>query len=125
VSDVLSANAYPTLTMSPGRAVAGMLLPWGLAAGRRGRLDDRRRRDGIRGRAGPLGGVGHLASVSDHRATVFLAYAIERSRVERFCASEALADSKAHAEEEAQVASVLVRVARLGARLAARHARRA
>jgi signal transduction histidine kinase len=122
LSDVLSANAYPTLTMSLLAAlVSGALMPWGLwpqvvvSASLIGA--------GVTAFAvvqDSLAAVGHLVVgfATTAAASVFIAHAFERSRVERFRASEALADSKAQAEEEAQVASVLVRVGEtLGARL--------
>jgi signal transduction histidine kinase len=122
VSDVVSANAYPTLTMSLLAAlVAGALMPWGLwpqvvaAASMIGA--------GVTAFAvvqGSLWAVGHLVVgfATTGAASVFIAHAFERSRIERFRASEALASSKTQAEEEAQVASVLVRVGEtLGARL--------
>jgi hypothetical protein len=122
VSDVLSSNAYATLTMSLlGALVAGALLPWGLwpqivaSAVMIGA--------GVTAFTlvqGLLAAVGHLVVgfATTAAASVFIADAFERSRIERFFASEALADSKAQAEEEAQVASLLVRVGEtLGARL--------
>ena len=122
VSDILSSNAYATLTMSLlGALMAGAFLPWGLwpqlvaSAVMIGA--------GITAFAmvqGSLAAVGHLVVgfATTAMASVFIAHAFERSRVERFRASEALAASKAQAEEEAQVASVLVRVGEtLGARL--------
>jgi signal transduction histidine kinase len=122
VSDVLSSNAYATLTMSLlGALVAGALLPWGLwpqAVASSVMIGA-----GVTAFTivqGSLAAVGHLVVgfATTAAASVFIAYAFERSRVERFFAGEALADSKAQAEDEAQVASLLVRVGEtLGARL--------
>jgi signal transduction histidine kinase len=122
VSDVLSHNLYATSTMSLlGVLVSAAFLPWGL-------WPQLVASTVIVGAAvaalavieGSLMAVGHLAVgfATTAAASVFIAHAFERSRVERFRASEALAASKAQAEEEAQVASVLVRVGEtLGARL--------
>jgi len=122
VSDVLSNNPYTTLTMSLlGALVAAALLPWGvwpqlvastvmIGAGV----------TAFTAVQGSLAAIGHLVVgfATTAAASVFIAHAFERSRLERFHASEALAVSKAHAEEEAQVASMLVRVGEtLGARL--------
>jgi signal transduction histidine kinase len=122
VSDVMSHNVYATSTMSLlGALMSAALLPWGMwpqiatstvVIGA-----------GVAALAvieGSLAAVGHLVVgfATTAAASVFIAAAFERSRVERFRSSEALAVSKAQAEEEAQVASVLVRVGEtLGARL--------
>jgi signal transduction histidine kinase len=122
VSDVVSHNLYATSTMSLlGCLVAGAFMPWGrgpqavaavLMVGA-----------GVGALAvihGSLAAVGHLAVgfATTAAASVFVAHAFERSRVERFRAAEALAASIAQAQEEAQVASVLVRVGEvLGAHL--------
>jgi signal transduction histidine kinase len=69
---------------------------------------------------GSIAAVGHLVvgCATTAAASVFIAHAFERSLVERMRASRDLAASKTHAEEEAQVASVLVRVGEtLGAHL--------
>jgi len=122
VSDVLSSNAYATLTMSLLAAlVSAAFLPWGLWP----QLVAATTIIGAGVTAftvvqGSLAAVGHLVVgfATTGAASVFIAHAFERSRLERFRASEALALSKAQAEEEAQVASVLVRVGEtLGARL--------
>jgi signal transduction histidine kinase len=122
VSDVLSHNLYATSTMSLlGCLVAGAFMPWGrgpqlvaatLMVGA-----------GVGALAvinGSLAAVGHIAVgfATTAAASVFVAHAFERSRIERFRAGEALAASIAQAQEEAQVASVLVRVGEvLGAHL--------
>jgi signal transduction histidine kinase len=122
VSDVLSTNPYATSTMSLlGCLVSATFMPWGawpqmiaslLMAG-----------SGIGALAaihGSFAAVGHLAvgAGATAAASALIAHGFDRSRRERFQASEALAASMAQAEEEAQVASVLVRVGEtLGARL--------
>ena len=87
VSDVLSANAYPTLTMSLLAAlVSGALMPWGLwpqvvvSASMIGA--------GVTAFAvvqQSLAAVGHLVVgfATTGAASVFIAHAFERSRVER------------------------------------------
>jgi signal transduction histidine kinase len=122
VSDVLSHNLYATSTMSLlGCLVAGAFMPWGrgpqvvaasLMVG-----------SGVGALAvihGSLAAVGHIAVgfATTAAASVFVAHAFERSRVERFRSGEALAASIVQAQEEAQVASMLVRVGEvLGAHL--------
>jgi signal transduction histidine kinase len=122
VSDVLSHNLYATSTMSLlGCLIAGAFMPWGrvpqavaatlMVGGGVGALAMIH---------GSLAAVGHLAVgfATTAGASVFLADAFERSRIERFRAGEALAASIIQAQEEAQVASVLVRVGEvLGAHL--------
>jgi signal transduction histidine kinase len=69
---------------------------------------------------GSVTAVGHLlvAFATTAAASVAIAHADERGRIDRFQADAALAASTAQAEEEAQVASLLVRVSEaLGARL--------
>ena len=122
VSDVLSKNLYATSTMSLlGSLVAAAFLPWGLwpqVAASTVMIGA-----AIAALAviqGSLAAVGHLVVgfAATAAASIFIAHAFERGRIERFRASAALAASKAQAEEEAQVASVLVRVGEtLGARL--------
>jgi signal transduction histidine kinase len=122
VSDVLSHNLYATSTMgAAGSLIAAALLPWGAwpqalaaAAMTGGGLT------GLVVMSGSLAAVGHLAAAFAATATasVMIAHAGERGRRDRFHADAALAASKAHAEDEAQMASTLVRVGEaLGAHL--------
>ena len=122
VSDVLSHNLYATSTMSMlGSLVSAAFLPWGpwpqaLAS----TLMIGSAVTALAVIQGSLAAVGHLAVgfAATAAASVLIAHAFERSRVERVRAGQALAVSKSKAEEEAQVASVLVRVGEaLGARL--------
>jgi signal transduction histidine kinase len=122
VSDILSENLYATPTMSlVGCLIAAALLPWGpwpqalaatLMIG-----------SGIASMVviqGSIEAVGHLVVgfVTTAAGSVFIAHGFERSRLERVRAGADLAASKVRAEEEAQVASVLVRVGEtLGAHL--------
>jgi signal transduction histidine kinase len=122
VSDILSDNQYATSTMSLlACLIAAAFLPWGpwpqavastLMVG-----------SGVVALVateGSIGAVGHLVvgCLTTGAASIFIAHAFERSLLERMRAGEDLAASKARAEEEAQVASVLVRVGEtLGARL--------
>jgi signal transduction histidine kinase len=122
VSDVVSHNLYATSTMSLlGCLVAGAFMPWG--RGPQAVAAALMVGAGVGALAvihGSLAAVGHLAVgfATTAAASVFVAHAFERSRVERFRAAEALAASIAQAQEEAQVASVLVRVGEvLGAHL--------
>jgi signal transduction histidine kinase len=122
LSDVVSANLYATSIMSLlGCLICAALMPWGAwpqlvaAATMVGA--------GIAAVAlvqGSLSAVAHLAVAfaTTALASVLIAHAVERSRRERMRAGDALAASMAQAEEEAQVASLLVRVGEtLGAHL--------
>ncbi len=122
VSDVVSHNLYATSTMSLlACLVAGAFMPWG--RGPQAVAAALMSGAGVGALAmihGSLAAVAHLAVgfATTATASVFVAHAFERSRVERFRAAEALAASIAEAREEAQVASVLVRVGEaLGAHL--------
>jgi signal transduction histidine kinase len=114
VSDVLSTNPYATSTMSLlGCLMSAAFLPWGVwpqvlastvmvGAGI----------GALAAIHGSFGAIGHLAvgAGATAAASALIAHAFDRSRAERFLASHALAASMVQAEEEAQVASVLVRV---------------
>jgi signal transduction histidine kinase len=122
VSDVLSENLYATSTMSLlGTLIAAALLPWGPWA--QALAATLMIGSGIAALVvihGSVQAVGHLVVgfATTGAASVFIAHGFERSRLERVRAGADLAASKARAEEEAQVASVLVRVGEtLGAHL--------
>jgi signal transduction histidine kinase len=122
VSDVLSENLYATSTMSLlGCLIAAALLPWGPWA--QALAATLMLGSGIAALVviqGSVSAVGHLVVgfATTAAASVFIAHGFERSRLERLRAGADLAASKTRAEEEAQVASVLVRVGEtLGAHL--------
>jgi signal transduction histidine kinase len=122
ISDVLSHNLYATSTMgAAGSLIAAALLPWG--AWPQALAATAMTGAGLTGLvivSGSLATVGHLtaAFAATATASVMIAHAAERGRRDRFGADAALAASKAHAEDEAQVASTLVRVGEaLGAHL--------
>ncbi|MGH7896130.1 MAG: ATP-binding protein, partial [Candidatus Binatia bacterium] len=115
-------NLYATSTMSAlGCLITAAFLPWG--AWPQAVMALSLTTAGVTALAvinGSLAAVGHLAVgfSATAAASVLIAHALERGRTDRFRADAALATSKARAEEEAQVASTLVRVGEaLGARL--------
>jgi len=122
LSDVLSSNVYATSTMAvAGSLIAAAWLPWSA-------IPQALAASAMLGSAivalvvlnGSLMAVIHLTVVFvvTGAASVMIAHAFARGRRERFVAAEALAASKSEAEDEARVASLLVRVGEtLGASL--------
>jgi signal transduction histidine kinase len=122
VSDILSENLYATSTMSLlGSIIAAALLPWGpWAQAAAATLMIGSGTAALVVIQGSVEAVGHfvVGFATTAAASVFIAHGFERSRLERQRTGADLAASKARAEDEAQVASVLVRVGEtLGARL--------
>jgi signal transduction histidine kinase len=122
VSDVLSHNFYATSTMGvAGCLIGAALLPWG--AWPQALAATAMTGAGLAALVvlnGSLAAVGHLAAAfaATVTASVMIAHASERARLDRFRADLALAESTTRAEDEAQVASTLVGVGEaLGAHL--------
>jgi signal transduction histidine kinase len=122
LSDVLSRNLYATSLMSMAVSlVTASFFPWGVWP----QVVATTLMTGASIVAlieigGSVGAVGHLAAgcAAIAGTSVLIAHVFERSRLDRVDAEAALASSKADAEEEAQVASVLVRIGEtLGAKL--------
>ena len=122
VSDVISANVFGTPCMAPVVAmITASLLPWGA----------RTQIGGVLVTAAPalaalvvirgsVADVGHLVAGGGCAlvASVLVARSFERGRAERKRVNDALAASKARAEEEAEIAALLLEVGQtLGARL--------
>ena len=114
LSDVLSHNVYATSTMSVlGCLITSAFLPWGALP--QAVTAFAMTSAGVTSLAviyGSLTAVAHLAVgfYATAGASALIAHALERGRFDRFRADAALAASKALAEEEAHVASTLVRI---------------
>jgi signal transduction histidine kinase len=122
VSDVISRNLYATSLMGMAASlVTASFFPWGVwPQALATTLMTGASVGGLVKIGGSFGAVGHLATgcTAIAGASVLIAHAFERGRIDRADANAALASSKADAEEEAQVASVLVRIGEtLGAKL--------